>query len=297
MEKTPGRPSHPVPGERLYVDRHNDFSGEPEDSVRVSPDAPPSDPPITKIVVWACGVQNNGEAQLSWLVYRNRSALKEFTYFPSSTKGGGLVRPFYWNNDRDSGAEFPSLTSLTYLLSQAGFFSTSWWGWKTPALQHLTFLISEWDDPKDHQFGRWFDTSPAGTRFPELAEFVPSLEDVTFAFADSKDLEQRQIYPAWRLTRPTARWERIRLLFIARQKEDASYCPFAALPLDTVKVIAGLLCKWWLTIVPFDDPDRIALIKEKFGHDVNRLPDTWVPVPRRRAPPPQPASAGATTMS
>lgn len=70
--------------------------------------------PLHDVTVWMGNMYNNGEDAASRLVHGHRDTLRSFVYLPLRHKGGRMVRPHYYRNDRTKTMEFPLLETLGY---------------------------------------------------------------------------------------------------------------------------------------------------------------------------------------
>ena len=118
---------------------------------------------------------NWGEDEDSKFVFGNVNTLTSVTYWPDCTKGGDLVRPFYWKGDRKTALEFPVLKTLkvTAWASNPRHF-----GWIAPELETLGILRLE--RCEHYGFSNACTPYTRADLITDLKEAYPKLKTIQF---------------------------------------------------------------------------------------------------------------------
>jgi len=197
---------------------------------------------VENIIVWGGNVFNCGEDELSRFVYQNKDSLLSFTYLPIKTKGGEMLRPFYFRGDRIGKCLFPNLCELRMPLFNYSTFSPLNWGWITPVLRSLCMIGTACDTFDPTLYSLWVNLE-----IPKvIVSHCPKLDIIAIgAVSPDKELQFQVhilIKPAKILT-----WEKLRLLHVILFKETIETCPVLSVLQHSANlqlVLSFLNCQW-----------------------------------------------------
>jgi hypothetical protein len=203
-----------------------------------------------EINIWGGLIFNGGESDVSSVVYCSRNSLESFTYFPTRTKGGAMVRPLYYQGDRQGKCEFPNLKSLSMPLHAMEFSqSLVAFGWITPSLKKLTLLKPDQSgDPEDSKQPEYYSLLLL-TLGQQLQRENPTLETITIAEANFDSPESKRTIVSLKMPTQLSR-DKTTLMLLALAKENPNMCGLAGLSTDLIKCIYNMLSCSFQVVYP-----------------------------------------------